>query len=270
VFLVADNAVSQKSKKGREKEVKAEKKRVVEELKKDFSSHSCVGVASLENLPTKHYNSLRKKLSAQAKFKVAKTTIVKKALEGKSELKVVEGLLEGPVALVFTNSDPFKVYSEIKKGKSKAPAKPGAIAPNDIIIPAGETNLPPGPVLSELKQAGLDAKIAGGKVTIGKDAKVAEKGKPISESASKVLAKLGIEPLEVGLHLKVFCSAKDGIVYKVEVLDRDAEFYFKALGQGKGNAIALSVNSEYFVKDAMPFILAKASAHAQALKSKVG
>ena len=60
--------------------------------------------------------------------------------------------------------------------KSTAPAKPGDIAPEDIIVKEGETPFKPGPIVGELQKAGIPAAIEGGKIVIRKDKVLVEKG----------------------------------------------------------------------------------------------
>ena len=78
------------------------------------------------------------------------------------------------VAVIFTEMTPFRLYAFLKKNKGKAAAKEGQLAPNDIIVPAGDTGLPPGPALSDLKGAGLQVKIQGPTIEITEDKVVAK------------------------------------------------------------------------------------------------
>ena len=53
---------------------------------------------------------------------------------------------------MFTNLNPFKLNLTFDKNKIFLPAKGGDIAPNELVIPAGNTGINPGPVLSEFKE----------------------------------------------------------------------------------------------------------------------
>ena len=62
--------------------------------------------------------------------------------------------------------------------KTAAPAKPGDIAPEDILVKAGDTPFKPGPIVGELQKAGIPAAIEGGKIVIKKDKVLVKKGEP--------------------------------------------------------------------------------------------
>ena len=67
--------------------------------------------------------------------------------------------LEGQNALMFTNINPFKLNSVLSQNKVFLAAKGGDIASKEIIIPAGNTSITPGSVLSEFKEANVATKI---------------------------------------------------------------------------------------------------------------
>jgi len=92
-------------------------------------------------------------------------------------------------------------YAKIKKNKGSSSAKAGMLAQDDIVIPAGDTGLPPGPALSDLKQAGLKTKIQGPTISIAEDKLVAKKGEAISAGVANALGKLNIKPIKIGLNL---------------------------------------------------------------------
>jgi large subunit ribosomal protein L10 len=69
----------------------------------------------------------------------------------------------------------FFADQAFEKNKTKMTAKAGDVAPNDIIVPAGNTGLPPGPAISELHDVGIRTKIDVGSVWIVNDATVVKK-----------------------------------------------------------------------------------------------
>ena len=54
--------------------------------------------------------------------------------------------------------------------------KGGDIAPNELVIPAGNTGINPGPVLSEFKESNVPTKIDQGTIWVSKDTIVAKVG----------------------------------------------------------------------------------------------
>jgi len=273
-------------------DAKGAKARKVAELAELAKGAKVIAIADLRNLPDKHLQSLRKKLRGRAVIAVAKNTLVSRALEQAGKAPEMMKSITGPTAVIFTDMDPFKLFRFIKESRGKAAAKPGQLAPFDIIVQAGETALPPGPVLTELKQAGLVAQIQSGKVVISKDSTVAKKGEKISDMAAKALQKLGVEPFEVGMELVSAWEA--GLVYPRAILDVDEKAYLANLQSGGRSALNLSVfiafpnrqniqlligkaaresmslavNAEIPEKESVPLILAKAFRQASAVKAK--
>lgn len=249
---------------------KQRKKESVSAIEKALKKYPVIAIASLQALPGKQYSSIRKKLRGQAEMISARNTLITRALKAAKPdvAAALESSINGPTAIILTSLDPFKLYRAISESKSKAAAKPGAIAPSDIVIPAGETNLAPGPVLTELKQAKIDAKIQGPKVVISRDATVARKGEPIPEAVTKILSKLGIEPMEIGLN--VAAVWEDGIVYRSDVLDVDPAQYLARLQGAALQGLNLAVFAEIFTKESTPLLITKAARQARGLAIEAG
>ena len=233
------------------------------ELAKLMKKSKTIGVIDLRNLPDRQFSLIKKKLRGKAEFVVAKNTLIKKAFE---KAKVAESLvphINAPSAIVFTDLNPFELFRFIKQNKGKAAAKPGQIAPFDLIVPAGETSLPPGPVLSELKSAKIDARIQEGKVVIGKDSLVAKKGEKITDLVAKGLQKLGIQPFEVGMNMTA--AFEDGLIYGHDVMDVDEEKLMAQLASGYISALNLSVEVGYPTKQNIEIMFVKAVRNARGL-----
>ncbi|MDP3742548.1 MAG: 50S ribosomal protein L10 [Candidatus Micrarchaeota archaeon] len=245
------------------------KQKVVEEVGAQLAKHKVIAVASISGLKSRQFNAIKKKLRGQAELIVARKTLIQMAIEkNKPEVKALETYMQGAEILVLSNLDPFKLFKLFKQNKTKTPAKAGQLAPHDIVIPAGETNLAPGPVLTELKQAKIDAKIQGPKIVITKDAVVARAGQPISPQAAGVLSKLGIEPMEVGIELKA--AYDNGTVYPGEILNVDEEATLAQLVKCHQQAINLAVYAEVFNSTSMEILLMKAAREAKALSALSG
>lgn len=234
-------------------------------IKKALGKYPVVAVASLQNLPGRQYNFIKKKLRGKAEIFVTRTTLLTRALtEGKSEAAELTKHMKGSAALVLTSQNPFQLFRTLKANKSKTAAKPGQIAPQDLVIPAGETNLAPGPVLTELKAAGIAARITGPKVVIDKDATVAKKGEVITDTAAKMLAKLGIEPMEVGLN--VLAAWENGVLYPQAILDVDEAQLLADIQSAYRHAINLGVYAEIANATTTPLMVTKAAGKASALQ----
>lgn len=242
-----------------------DKKKTVDQIKEKLKAHKVVAVASIAGLKSRQYNAIKKKIRGKAIVIVARKTLMQKALsEALPEAaKLREKMIRSEV-LIASDLDAFKLFKLFKDNKTKAIAKPGQLALVDIIVPAGETNLPPGPVLTELKQAKIDAKILGPKIIINKDSIVAKAGQPISTQVAGILAKLGIEPFEVGVEIRqVF---ENGDFYNADVLDIDESQLKKQLAQAHREAVNLCVYAEIFNSTSIELLIMKAAREANAIQ----
>jgi len=249
--------------------VKEEKKRIVEELRKMMEEYPVVGVVDIYKLPSRQLQEMRKKFGDEVKIKVSKKTLIRIAAEGCSRedvKKLMEYLPQQP-AMIFSRLNPFRLYSLASTLKSKAPAKAGDIAPEDIVVKAGITDLMPGPVISELTKVGIPVGVQEGKVAIKKDVVVVKKGEVISAELANVLRKLGIEPIEIGLNIAAVCES--GFIYTKDVLELVDEFK-EMIPEAHSRAVSLSIAVCYPTKQTIKFLLAKAFNIANALNSKIG
>lgn len=249
---------------------KDRKIKIVAELQKQLESYPVVAVASIKSLPSKQYGAIKKKTRGSVSVAFARLSLIRRAIQGSkraAELKPIEEAMGDGCVLLFSELDAFSLYKLFKQNKSKTGAKPGAIAPSDLVVPAGETNLAPGPVLTELKQAGVQAKIQGPKVVITKDAVVTKKGQVVSDSAAKILAKLGVEPFEVGLLVQRVYD--HGTMYEGDSLNIDEEGTLARLLQAHQEALNVAVFAEVFNDVSTPIILQKAQREALALQRAV-
>ncbi|MEM0095348.1 MAG: 50S ribosomal protein L10 [Candidatus Bathyarchaeia archaeon] len=243
-----------------------EKAAEVEEISKLLKRYKVVGVASLQKVRASQLQELKKKLAKEAHMRVAKNTLIKRAIENvkeKPELKKLEKYLTGPNIFLFTDMNPFKLASLLEKGKVRMIAKAGDIASFDIIVPAGNTGQPPGPIISQLNAVGLPTRIESGSVWITKDTLVARKGDVISERLASVLSKLGIKAVEAGLTLKVVYD--DGLIIEGEQLKINVEETKKQLENAHAEAFKLSLGVAYPTKENIQVLLQIAYQEAYAL-----
>lgn len=235
----------------------------VDNLAKQLKKAKVIALVDLRALPANQYQKIKKALTGKATFAVAKNSIIRRAFEKAKVGKELEKEMKGPTGLIMTELNPFELYKVIKANRGKAAAKPGQIAPFDIIVPAGETNIPPGPGLSELKLGKVDARIQGGKVVIGKDSTVAKKGEKIADPVAKALSKLGITPFEVRMHVPA--ALESGTMYLESVLDIDEDRFMNDLRMASANAFGLSVHIAYVTPENVKALLGKAHREAMSL-----
>lgn len=207
---------------------------------------------------------MRRDLKGTAILKVARNTLIKRALdESNDDVRQMEEYVDVQTALVFTEQNPFKLYKLLEKSKSPSPIKAGAIAPRDIIVEAGPTSFPPGPILGEMQGAGIPAAIDGGKVVIKETKAVAKEGDEVSQKLATMLTRLEIYPMEVGLDLRAVLE--EGAVFEPEVLAIDEEQYFADFTLAAQQAFNTSVFAAYPTAENISTLISKAAGESRNL-----
>ncbi len=243
------------------------KKDLVSELVQDMREAPVVAVVDMENIPGQQIQSMRAGLRAHAKLKMTKNKLMLLALEeasaDKPGLDALKDVIDGQCAIVTTDMDPFKLFAQLKKTMSPAPAKAGQVAPFDIVVPKGPTPFGPGPIIGELQKIGLPAAIEGGKIGIKKDTTLVKEGQPIPADVAAMLPKLEILPMVVGLDLRA--AYEDGTVYHKDVLDIPEDYYANMFATAAHNALALGVEIAFPTKVTIEPLIAKAYREALAV-----
>ncbi|MBW2990078.1 50S ribosomal protein L10 [Candidatus Woesearchaeota archaeon] len=253
--------------KGR-KDVPEAKKKLIQTLVDLIDKNNIIGMINMENLPAKQLGSMRSQLRGKVVLFMTKKRFIKLAIEKskKQNIKELEKYIKGMPALLFTDQNPFALFKLIKKNKSNAPIKPGQKAPNNILVQAGPTSFSPGPIIGELGSFRIKAGIEAGKVVIKEDAVVAKEGDVVNDKLAGLLARLGIEPMEIGLDL-VAVYEKGNILTK-EVLDVDEEAFMNSIKSAASEAFNLAVFIALPIKDTVRPLLSKAHREALALVKK--
>ncbi|MEM4662866.1 MAG: 50S ribosomal protein L10 [Candidatus Diapherotrites archaeon] len=224
------------------------------ELKKLIDSHKVVAVAKTENLPANMLQEIKIKLADKAKIKFSKVRIIKKALlESKFGRFDWDKRFSGQVALIASDLDPFELFSLVKKNKVRTYLKVGAIADKDVIVPAGDTKLPPGPDLSLLKAANLPVAMQGSSIKILKDTVVLRKGETVTQEIANALMKLDIKPYEIMLRIAYACDGET--LYSSEQLDIDFEKVKSDIQNCYRNAFCLAYNIGYITPQNITLLL---------------
>jgi large subunit ribosomal protein L10 len=238
----------------------------VKEVKELLSQYNAVAIASLEKVRAAQLQKLKKKLQDSAYLRVVKNSLISRAvseIEDKKGIKQLEEYLTGPNLYLFTNLNPFKLTILLEKSRVKASARAGDLAAFDVTVPAGNTGLPPGPIISQFTAVGLRTRIEAGSVWVSKSTMVVNKGEPISLQLSSLLSKLGIKPVEVGLSLKVVYD--DGVIIKEEDLKLDIEDFRQNLQAAYQYAFNLSLEAAIPLPENISYLIRKANQEAYSL-----
>ena len=253
------------------KQIVVQKAAQVEEIKKLLDTYSALGVANLQKVRAAQLQEMKKKLKDVANVRVLKNTLMKRAVaecKNKPDLEKLEPMLNGSNIFLFTDLNPFKLSLLLEKGRVKTTAKAGDVAAMDVMVPAGNTGLPPGPVISQFGSVGLPTRIEAGGVWINKDTMVAKKGDVINARLAGVLSKLNIKPVEVGLILKAVYE--EGLIITDEHLHINVDGFKKSLIEATSNAMNLSLNSGYPTSETISLLLQTAHRKAFSLALNAG
>jgi large subunit ribosomal protein L10 len=216
----------------------------VKEIKGLLSQYNSVAIASLEKVRAAQLQRLRKKLEKSACLRVVKNSLITRAVsetKDKAGIEKLDEYLTGPNLYLFTNLNPFKLVLLLEKSRVNASARAGDVAAFDVVVPEGNTGLPPGPIISQFTAVGLRTRIESGSVYVNKDTMVVKKGEPISAQLATLLSKLGIKPVEVGLSLRVVYD--DGVILTEEDLTLDVDAFRQSIQEAYQFAFNLSLEA---------------------------
>jgi len=243
---------------------KVERQNRLAETLELLREYPTVAVAGLEKVRAAQLQELRRRFRGQIMLKALKNTLARKAFgEADRGMEKLGEYISGQNLLLFAKDNPFKVARLLEQSKVKTAAKAGDIAPMDIVVPSGNTGLPPGPVISEFTDLGIPTRIESGSVWVAKDTVVAGRGETISPKVAAVLSRLGVKPVEIGLTVKAAYS--DNLVLGQEQLRLDLDAIKANFQQAYGNAFSLAVKAGYATPETAPSLLAKAFREAYAL-----
>ncbi len=244
---------------------KEEKAQVVAELKRKLQEYPTVAAVDFTGVPADLVQEIRRETRGEVEIRVAKRTLIERALKeaGRPGLDSLVPHLRGQPALVFSKLSPFKLYRLLEAKRRRAPAKPGSIISSDIVVRAGEIDLPPGPAVSVLQRLGAKARVQAGKVTLLEDFKLLSAGQVVDKEISDLLVKLDILPVEQAL--KFSAAWEGGLIYLPEVLRVDEKELFQNLVEFHSKALRLSISVFYPVPQSLPMLLGEAHAHARQL-----
>ncbi len=237
-----------------------------------LTKNKVIGMVNIGGIPAPQLQQMRSNLYDMAEIRSAKNKLILRALEeSEKKIKGIENLKEcitGQTAIISTEINPFKLFNKIKSTRTMAPAKGGETAPHDIKVTAGDTPFKPGPVVGELQKVGIPASIEQGKVVIKKDKVIVPEGGKISKDVAKMLSRLEIYPIEIGMTLNgVF---EDGNIFKPDVLDIDVDEFINNIKLASINAFNLAIETSWYNELTIQPLITKAYHDAFALAIEQG
>ncbi|VTT86591.1 LSU ribosomal protein P0 (L10p) [Halorubrum sp. DM2] len=240
------------------------KREEVDELVDFIDSYNSVGIVGVAGIPSRQLQAMRRELHGSAAVRMSRNTLTNRALEEVNDgVEALTEFVSGQVALVGTNDNPFGLFKQLEASKTPAPINEGEVAPNDIVIPEGDTGVDPGPFVGELQTVGAAARIQDGSIKVTEDSTVLTEGEVVDADLANVLVELGIEPKEVGLDLRAVYS--EGVLFEPDELEIDVDEYRADVQSAAAAARNLSVNAAYPTAATAGTLLAKASGEAKSV-----
>ena len=255
----------------REKEIPGKKKKMLSELVKLGESSNTIMIVSIANLSSLQFQKIKRKIKEKSTIKVIKRSIMIKAFEElkekKKHVEQLEQFLYGSFAVIFSQLEAFELAIILSENRTPSKIKPGQIAPQDITVEAGPTDLPAGPAISDLTKVKLKAAIEGGKIVIKESCTVAKKGHAVSEDVASVLGKLEISPFSIGLEPLAAYDGKEQKVYKEIKIDKQGTL--QGLVESAARAKALAMHIAYPTHETIRMLIAKVNQQVNSISSLV-
>jgi len=225
---------------------RADKELYFLKLKELLSKYPSIFLVNVDNVGSNQMHQIRVALRGKGVVLMGKNTMVRRALRTiLSENPQFERLLphiRGNIGFVFTDGDLKEVRSIIVANKVAAPARAGAFAPLDVVIPAANTGMEPGKT-SFFQALGIPTKIARGTIEIVSDVKVVTAGTRVGTSEATLLNMLNISPFTYGMTVvQIF---DQGNTFSPEVLDIDESELIDRFLSGIKTVAAISLALNY-------------------------
>lgn len=194
----------------------------VSKLETLLETYTKIFTVAVDNVGSQQMQLTRMQMRGKAEILMGKNTLIRKVLNSFLEKNPGHPLasflpqVNGNVGFVFTNSDLPEIRDIILSNKVPAPAKVGAIAPDNVDIPAGPTGCDPGQT-NFFQVLQIPTKIVKGQIEITNLVHLIKAGEKVGNSEAALLSKLSIKPFAFGLSIKTIYD--NGSIFGPEVLD---------------------------------------------------
>jgi large subunit ribosomal protein LP0 len=163
-------------------------------------------LVSIDNVSSNQIHQMRAALRGVGEICMGKNTLIRfifnKYLEsnpGHPYGKLVN-YINGNIGFIFTDADMKTVGDLIEANRVPAPARVGAIAPVDVVIPPGPTGCDPGQT-NFFQTLQIPTKIQRGQIEITTAVNLLAVGDKVGSSEAVLLQKLGIRPFTYGMEV---------------------------------------------------------------------
>ncbi len=245
------------------------KEKQVHELVEKIKKARTLMIVSVKALPSKQFQEIKKSLRQDAHIKIAKKNIMLRAIKSvdKQSIMGLENYIKENCAFAISDIEGYELAGILLSKKTPVFAKAGQIAPSDIEVKDGPTNLVPGPAISELGALGIQISVEGGKIAIKKAKVVVKAGEAISAAVCALLQKLSIQPFSIGLAPVAIYDVKTEKIYSE--ININPEESRKELIFAAGKALGFAQKIGYFCRETISYFLARANMEGNAINSKI-
>ncbi|QLG70905.1 hypothetical protein HG535_0A08510 [Zygotorulaspora mrakii] len=200
--------------------VREKKAEYFAKLREYLEEYKSIFIVGVDNVSSQQMHEVRKALRGKGVVLMGKNTMVRRAIRGfisdMPDYEKVLPFVKGNVGFIFTNESLKDIKDVIIANKVAAPARAGAVAPEDIWVAAMNTGMEPGKT-SFFQALGVPTKIARGTIEIVSDVKVVSAGKRVGASEASLLNLLNISPFTYGLTIVQVYD--NGQIFPVSILD---------------------------------------------------
>lgn len=232
-----------------------------------FRNNKNVVVIEVAHINDRQIQTIRKILRGKAIFRMSKKSLQLRVIEQfksetkKKNLDELAKHITGQSSLVFTNLNIFELKDIFFKNEWMVPAKPNEITPVDIWVPAGDTGLPTGQVISELNMTlKLPTRIMNDTIHVREDTRTHKAGDLVTVKQAAVLKKLGISPIES--LIKIYFAWSDGEIIPEDILYMDIMQFKKDFILANQEALAILYEMPFILEDMTEHYLRKATSEA--------
>ena len=226
-----------------------------------LSTYSKAFIVDIDNVGSFQLQTTRIQLRGKAEVLMGKNTMMRKCIREFVEenpgtpVAQLEKLCRGNIGFVFTNNDLSDVRSILESNVRPAPARVGAVAPVDVIIPKGPTGCDPGQT-AFFQTLQIATKITRGQIEMTADTHLIQAGEKVTASQAAILQKLSIEPFTYGMALKSVYD--NGSLFDAKVLDITDDVLTDKFSAALSVLASLSLALGYPTQASVPHSIANA------------
>ncbi|GMF10862.1 unnamed protein product [Phytophthora lilii] len=232
-----------------------------EKLEALLENYTRIFLVGVDNVGSSQMQQIRLVLRGRGEVLMGKNTLMRKVFHNfvkKNPGHPLENfipLLKGNVGFVFTNDDLAEIREVLESNRVPAPARVGAIAPVDVIVPPGPTGADPGQT-SFFQALQIATKIQKGQIEIVTEVLLTRKGEKVGNSEAALLQKLDIKPFSYGLTIEQVYD--NGSIFDPAVLDLTETDLCNKFVAGLRNVAAMSLELGFPTLASIPHSIANA------------